>query len=176
MLWFGVAVMVVILILSTPFRVGSHTLMQLAEGYAVANLKVGALPQIALGIKLSDEGSFVLDRGKAKKKIARDLNKKFDSAPILKQVKLKSLNVRGAVGIESSAAATAMLTQAIVLIFGLINNTVCQKPAENAINILPRYGKDVCELDIKIALSLTPALILYGILHNLIRGKEKSDD
>ena len=182
--WIGILLGIVTAI---PIPLGIRVLVGGVTKSMLANFSLFG-STIAVGVRLEDDGSLVLQTGKKRtvlnRKKKRDIEsqsdrkqeKGIDSDAVRKLVAAigwKSVAVEGVIGFEQKPAKTALIASSSIMIFNLIHNTILSNCAEFVTNIVPDYERTRFELHIKIRQKFSLPLIIFLLLRILLQRRSK---
>lgn len=182
--WIGILLGIVTAI---PIPLGIRVLVGGVTKSMLANFSLFG-STIAVGVRLEDDGSLVLQTGKkrivlnGKKKTEnksqsdKKQEKGIDSDAVRKlfaAIGWKSVSVEGVIGFEQKPAKTALIASSSIMIFDLIHNTILSNCAEFATNIVPDYERTRFELHVKIRQKFSLPLIIFLLLRILLQRRSK---
>lgn len=187
--WIGILLGIVTAI---PIPLGIRVLVGGVTKSMLANFSLFG-STIAVGVRLEDDGSLVLQTGKKRtvlnRKKKRDIEsqsdrkqenrkqeKGIDSDAVRKLVAAigwKSVSIDGVIGFEQKPAKTALIASSSIMIFNLIHNTILSNCAEFVTNIVPDYERTRFELHIKIRQKFSLPLIIFMLLRILLQRRSK---
>lgn len=182
--WIGILLGIVTAI---PIPLGIRVLVGGVTKSMLANFSLFG-STIAVGVRLEDDGSLVLQTGKkrivlnGKKKTEnksqsdKKQEKGIDSDAVRKLVAAigwKSVAVEGVIGFEQKPAKTALIASSSIMIFDLIHNTILSNCAEFVTNIVPDYERTRFELHVKIRQKFSLPLIIFLLLRILLQRRSK---
>lgn len=182
--WIGILLGIVTAI---PIPLGIRVLVGGVTKSMLANFSLFG-STIAVGVRLEDDGSLVLQTGKkrivlnGKKKTEnksqsdKKQEKGIDSDAVRKlfaAIGWKSVAVEGVIGFEQKPAKTALIASSSIMIFDLIHNTILSNCAEFVTNIVPDYERTRFELHVKIRQKFSLPLIIFLLLRILLQRRSK---